>query len=210
MKNNDTNIFGAFNSVRGINGKKFGQNGKEYHGISDDENGVQWNLSIWKDTGDVQLGVNLEGKKYKNWPIAVFISSELKSPTICTLTTNSNLNDVSVRFSRDAWQQKGSRPEIVEEYIGGKEFHIYKIDTVLWESLLEEALACLDKEKNYRGRAKQLVTLKKNNKQINSYVSPHLTIWTPISNDNKITDNLKKGIEKLQPVYDWVCENVRV
>jgi hypothetical protein len=59
----------AFNSIRGINGIGFGK-GK---GVSDGNEGVQWNVSANNKIGIAKLGVNLEGKVYKNWPISTFI-----------------------------------------------------------------------------------------------------------------------------------------
>ena len=59
-----------FNSKLGINGKPFGATNSKNKGVSDGQEGVQWNISVNMESGETILGVNLEGKKYNNWPIA--------------------------------------------------------------------------------------------------------------------------------------------
>jgi len=205
----------AFTSLLKIRGRPFGQKGKPVFGISDGKK-VQWNLEIWLDTGDIILGVNLEGScKTGGWLIAPFILSELENPAIETLKTKVNINpsDIIFRFSRDAWR-KASRLSIVENYLGGKKFSLSEIDTTLWQSILQEALACLNKDKGYRGRALQEVTEILNNghkkpKQLQE-VSPHLTIQIKIENDEDIISNLQRGFDKLRPVYNWVNDKCGV
>lgn len=188
--------------------RPFGQKNKPVFGVSDGKI-VQWNLGIWSDTGSIKLGVNLEGsQKTGKWLIAPFILSELKNPTIEKLKADldTNLNDIIVRFSRDAWQGAG-RLNIVEECPGGKEFFLSEIGTNLWVSILNEALTCLDETRKYKGRKKkQLVTLKKGNREVEKGISPHLTISIPINNDGNVVDNLENGFKKLRPIYNWVNE----
>ncbi len=202
-------ILQSFTSLLKVKGRPFGQIGKPYFGISDGEKGVQWNLAIHSDTGAIKLGVNLEGsQKTGLWLIAPFILSELNNPTIKELKANLdvNLNDITVIFSRDAWQGAG-RLSIVEQYLGGRKFSLSEIDEKLWKSILEEALTCLDESKRRKGRKKkQLVTLKNGNRKVEKDISPHLTIQIKIENDGDIINNLQKGIEKLKPVYNWVNE----
>jgi len=40
-------------------GRRFGQPSRKEFGISDGKKGVQWNLGINSETGDIKLGVNL-------------------------------------------------------------------------------------------------------------------------------------------------------
>jgi hypothetical protein len=60
-------LFQLFTSRFGA-GRPFGPRNKPVFGMSDGNEGVQWNLVIWTDIQKIQqvhqLGVNLEGMKY--------------------------------------------------------------------------------------------------------------------------------------------------
>jgi len=197
-----------FASTLNVKGRPFGQLNKPSFGMSDGNAGVQWNLSVSTDAEDVRMGVNLEGMKYRNWPISKFILSEINNPKIEQVKSNLNNPDkISIHFSRDAWQVT-ARPFIVEKYIGGKVFTFFETNLSQWSTTLQEALGCLNKEANYCGRAKQKVTLEnkpKNGGQVRIMeVSPHLTIWSHFSLSGNIEENIISKITELQPVYDWV------
>ncbi len=219
MSQKDIEVLHSFASILNIKVRDFGQSGKEAFGVSDGKV-VQWNLGILRDTGIIKLGVNLEGsQKTGKWLIANFILNEFKDSSIEALKNkidDSTLNDIVVRFSRDAWRGGktppigGTRVTIIEKYLGGKEFPLSEIDTTLWNAILQEALSCLNRDKRYKGRAIQEVTeiLKDGNKKPGLLlgVSPHLTIQTKIGNYGDINGNLQKGFDELKPVYDWVNE----
>jgi hypothetical protein len=203
-----TELLQLFTSLIGVNGRPFGQLNKPLFGMSDGNDGVQWNLLVFTDVSKIKLGVNLEGMKYFNWPIASFIQSELENPSIEKLKKKlENPEHIFIRLARDAWQVQ-SRPYIVEELFGGSEISISDMDCELWILILTKALTCLDEKKLYRGRNKQTVTLvnkPKKGQQIRTMqVSPHLTIWTPIELTGDITTNLQSGIEQLEPIHEWV------
>lgn len=190
-----------FSSLLNVKGRPFGQLNKPSFGMSDGNEGVQWNLSVSTDTKVIRLGVNLEGMKYKNWPISTFIQSEMNDPQIGEIRTKlNNPKNVFIRFARDAWQVT-ARPTIVEKYLGGKECNFSEIDSGQWVLTLTEALACLSRDANYCGRAKQTVTLEnkpKNGEQIRIMnVSPHLTIWSPMSLDGDSKENIESKIAEL-------------
>ncbi len=197
-----------FASVINVIGRPFGQLNKPGFGVSDGNEGVQWNIAVSTEKNIVRLGVNLEGKKYNNWPISTFIQSEVRNPIIEKVVNKlKSPENIYIRFSRDAWQAT-ARPTIVERYLGGKELNFSEINLHHWKLILTEALGCLNSNSNYRGRAKQEVTLEskpKNGEQIRVMeVSPHLTIWTSISLDGNKRENIERKISELQPVYDWV------
>lgn len=197
-----------FTSVLKVKGRPFGQLNKPRFGMSDGNDGVQWNISISTDSGTICLGVNLEGMKYKGWPISRFILSEIAKPKIAEIGAElKNPKDVYIRFSRDAWQVT-ARPDIIDKYLCGREFTFAEIDYDRWALMLSEALDCLNKGANYCGRAKQEVTLEnrpKNGEQVRFMeVSPHLTIWSPISLDGDVQEEIKRRIAELRPVYEWV------
>ncbi len=209
MALHNTELLQSFTSVLNVKGRPFGQLNKPTSGTSDGNKGVQWNISISSNTGIIEFGVNLEGLKYKNWPIATFILSELDSPNIGEIRSIlKKPEDVYIRFSRDAWQFT-SRPNIVEKYLGGKEVSFAEIDSDHWALILHEALKCLDSEKNYRGRADQTVAREskpKTGEQVEiMQVSPHLTIWSSMTLDGDITENMQNKLAELQPIYDWVA-----
>jgi hypothetical protein len=198
----------SFTSLLGIKGRPFGQFWEPLFGISDGNEGVQWNLAILTDSEEIHLGVNLEGMKYLSWPIASFILSELEKPNIEKLKTESEQPErIFIQFMRNAWQIT-ARPDIVEKYIGGRIIPLSEMDSEHWNSLLTEALGCLDEDRQYRGRKRQQVTFlnkPKNGEQTKMMeVSPHLTIWTPINLSGDSESNLKNGFELLKPVHEWV------
>jgi hypothetical protein len=199
-----------FASLLNVKGRPFGQLNKPIFGMSDGNEGVQWNLSVSTDTDMIRLGVNLEGIKYRNWPISKFILSEIDNPRIAEITAKVDYPDkIFIRFSRDAWQVT-SRPSIVEKYLGGKEFTLAEMNASQWSNTLKEALDCLNEETNYCSRDKQTITLEnkpRNEKQVRVMeVSPHLTIWSPLSLRGSIQEKLKRKIAELKPIYDWVKE----
>jgi len=199
-----------FTSMLNVKGRSFGQLNKPVFGICDGNEGVQWNLAISTDTGMISLGVNLEGKKYNDWPISKFILSELNDPKILMIAKQvKHPDNIFVSFFRDAWQVT-SRPDIVEKHIGGKEFALAEMNVRQWLNILKEALGCLDEERNYRGRAKQTVTLAKQPSKGERVrvmeVSPHLRIWSSLSLGGDVKAKLENKIAELQPVYDWVKE----
>lgn len=209
IKSEHVELLQSFAQLLSVKGRPFGQKNKPVFGISDGNRGVQWNLAIYSDTDNIKLGVNLEGsQKTGLWLIVPFILSELKNPTIQELknSIDTSLDNIIIRFSRDAWQG-ASRLNIVEEYLGEKKFSLAEMNERLWKSILKEALTCLDENRSYKGRKKkQLVTLKNGNKIVEKDISPHLIIQIQITNSGNVIDNLQKGIEKLKPIYNWLNE----
>jgi len=201
-------VLSLFTKITECKGRPFGQLNKPIFGMSDGKEGVQWNIRIHRETQEIRLGVNLEGKKYIDWPIATFILNELESSGIEEL--KNKLEDpihVFIRFMRDAWQVT-SRPIIAEELIHEREVPISAIDPPLWHSMLGEALECLSEAKGYRGRNEQVVTLvkqpKRGQRTRSMEVSPHLTIWTPINLSGDVTAEIEAGVKRLEPVHEWV------
>jgi len=192
-----------FSSLLNVKGRPFGQLNRPTFGISDGNEGVQWNLSVNTETEEIRLGVNLEGSaKTGRWLIAPFI---LNKPRIDKIKLKiAHPENLTLRFSRDAWQG-ASRLNIKEKFIGGREFPLSEIDQNIWSSILAEALTCLDEGKNYRGRKRnQPVTLESDGRELLKDISPHLTIWSFLSLEGDIEENIKYKISELLPVYNWV------
>lgn len=206
-------LMDSFTEFLAIKGRPFGQLNRPIFGISDGKEGVQWNLAIYPEDRLARIGVNLEGMQYIGWPIAKFILAELESSTIQELTAKLvDPGSIIVRFVRDAWQVS-SRPIIREEHLAGREIPISEMDVATWNATLIQALGCLNKERNYRGRGRQEVTILKKSGSSESKrdmeVSPHLNIWTAVSLDESPIAHLPSAIERLTRVHEWVSRRAR-
>lgn len=195
----------SFSSVLNVKGKPFGQLNRPIFGMSDGNKGVQWNIAVYPESGEIRIGVNLEGsEKMGKWLISPFI---LSKPDIEEAKANvKDPNSIFVRFTRDAWQG-ASRLEIIEKYLGGREFSLFELNDKLWGSILEEALTCLDEARGYKRRkTKQIVTLKSDGRTVEKDISPHITIWSLMILDGDITETIENKIFELQPVYNWLLK----
>ena len=67
----------CFRDVFGCRGREFGSPSRGVLGVSDGNEGVQWNAGHYPRDGAVWLGVNLEGMKYDDWPVARLIEREI-------------------------------------------------------------------------------------------------------------------------------------
>jgi hypothetical protein len=196
-------------------GKPFGQWRNPYFGYSDGVDGVQWNIAVYRDTGEIHLGVNLEGAKKGggNWLITDFIFSELARPMIESIKSKVDAGLIKLTFARDAWQVT-SRLNIVEHLIGGQRHLLAAINPPLWNEILTQAKECLDPDQQFRGRAKRTVTKLETGEKLLAQppkggVSPHLTIQTPVEaepgwDDDRLDAAMDQAIARLRPVYEWV------
>lgn len=205
-------ILALFTRLTECKGRSFGQLNKPYFGMSDGNEGVQWNIAIYTEAEEIQLGVNLEGKRYADWPIRTFLLAELESPSFFKVRDQlADPNRIFMRLTRDAWQVT-ARPGIVEKFIGPGNAPLGDIDADLWQSMLTEALGCLSEEREYRGRAKQLVTLRNKpptgDRTRTMEVSPHFTIWALIESSGDMESYLRAGIDRLKPIYEWVSRAI--
>jgi len=183
----------------------FGQLSRPYFGVSDNNDGVQWNLRIYKESGAAALGVNLEGMKYDNWPIATFLLNELKEPTLLQLIQGcSNPDAVEVSLTRDVWLPTGGRLAIAEAQIGGGIHCLSHLTEARWSVIVLEALECLQGSKGYRGRTKQSVTHTSDGRVTEKWVTPHLTIRADVGSEGTTTERLQECFDILKPAYDWV------
>lgn len=202
-------LLDGFTEVLNVKGRPFGQTNKPFFGISDGHEGVQWNLKIRPNEGIARVGVNLEGKEYRGWPIATLIQSELEDPALLRLVPDLHEpQTITLRFARDAWQVT-SRPFIKEEHLGGREFPLAELTEEIWHGILREALACLNKDRDHLGRARQDVTVLKRDGQAvvtSMPVSPHLTIWIPVDSSRDSNDDLSSAIDRLRPVHAWALK----
>ena len=196
----------AFIQVFGERHRPFGNRSSWIGGLSDANEGVQWSVGYDPRDGSQWVGVNLEGMKYDGWPIARLITRELRRPTLPGLIRQlGDTGPARVHWTRDYWQAT-SRPPIVERNIAPTPVLLSQMTEHLWHQALEDALACLDPNKNRRGRANQGVTLARSGVRVIGPVSPHLKFVLPAPPRSPWPEFLAQAKEFMQPFYDWTRE----
>lgn len=185
--------------------RKFGKVGARHEGFSDGVEGVQWNAGIDRERQIVTVGVNLEGTKPGDWPIARCLERELTAPRLpAMLQSLPGTERVEVWLERDAWQQ--SRVPIKEWYIGPEPpFSISRLTDKTWKEMVTQALACLDASRGYRGRGRQLVTLPRAGEQIKD-VSPHLQVKCALAAATVSATTLDEAWTVLRPVHEYLVQ----
>jgi hypothetical protein len=122
----------AFIRVFGEVYRPFGNRGR-VSGLSDGNQGVQWNAGYDPRNGRRWVGVNLEGMQYQDWPVAKLIRRELRRPTLPDLVQRLDATDpVEVRWRRDYWQA-ASRPPIEEREIAPTPILASRLTEELWD-----------------------------------------------------------------------------
>jgi hypothetical protein len=200
----------AFEEFFNVAPRPFGQKTGTVFGFSDDSKGVQWNVGINFEDGSAVLGVNLEGMKYRDWPIATLLLRERDEPTLPSLSALPGAEDITVQLNRDAWQC-AARPPIQEKLITGSGTPLASLSKPTWSAMVEEALSCLDASQGYRGRAAQKVTLIKSGDIVEKEVSPHLSVTTTLwklapNNQAGILEAIQKSHDLLSPIYSFIRE----
>ncbi len=191
--------------VRPANPQTFGS---PILGLSDGNDGVQWNAGIEGMSTElltVWLGVNLEGKQYRDWPIARFIQRELEDSKLIALRTDLRQpEEITVRWMRDAWGA-GRIRGVKEHDIAPTPIALSKLNQQSWRQALEEAQGCLRTPEGRRG--KQWVTMKDQRREF--YISPSLGFrrrlpWPATAEE--LRQAMQRAREQLQPLYDFVTE----
>ncbi|CAN5642557.1 hypothetical protein BH23CHL2_BH23CHL2_19410 [soil metagenome] len=192
------------------NPQPFGSQALRYQGLSDGNEGVQWNAWIERmatGTPIAWLGVNLEGKQYRDWPIARLIQRELTDPKLITLRDDLRQpEEITVHWWRDAWGPGGSRIRGFEEHsIAPTPIALSKLHQQSWRQALREAQGCLRTPKGRRG--KQWVTVQDQRREF--YVSPHVTFLRQLpwpATAEVLRQAMQRAREQLQPLYDFATE----
>jgi hypothetical protein len=193
----------------------FGSPSLGLSGICDGTDGVQWNAWVQWHGGRqmAYAGVNLEGKVYDGWPVARLIERELAAPELFEAARAvAHPSAVEVLWSRDAWQVV-ARPPILEKMIGGSPRLLHTLTADEWTAMLHEAYNCLDRERGYRGRARQAVTMTTGAIR-DLEVSPHLQLrqafWPrdPSSTDGWLPA-LDDTMANLRPLHEFVALRAR-
>jgi len=179
-------------------------------GLHDGNLGVQWNAWIeWTDpqTTIANVGVNLEGMKYSDWPIAKLIRQELKDPWLFEAKERvANPNLVLIALQRHAWQAAGRVQNYREQHILPPTCTLAELTPEQWLRSLLEAQACLATSDG--GRTTQRITLK-DGRQVERAVSPYLNFHRAIEIDadqSVMRDTLQIAMEDLRPLYEFVVD----
>ena len=107
--------------------------------------GVQWNAGYYPCDIAVWLGVNLEGMKYDDWPVARLIEREISRPLLLTRYRRkvARPDKVTVLWARDAWQYSARR-RIKEANIAPTPIALDRLDGQGWADALRGARECLN------------------------------------------------------------------
>ena len=173
----------------------------------------KWNAGYYPRDGAVWLGVNLEGMKYDDWPVARLIEREISRPLLLTRYRRkvARPDKVTVLWTRDAWQYSARR-RIKEANLAPTPIALDRLDGQGWADALRGARECLDPRRQHRGRRKVPVTLLPSKRhprerQVEMDVSPHLKIRMPLA---EITPRaMREGRGNLEAVYEFVGERSR-
>ena len=123
-----------FRDVFGCRGREFGSLSRGILGVSDGNEGVQWNAGYYPRDGAVWLGVNLEGMKYDDWPVARLIEREISRPLLLTRYRRkvARPDKVTVLWARDAWQYSARR-RIKDANLAPTPIALDRLDGQGWE-----------------------------------------------------------------------------
>jgi hypothetical protein len=193
----------AFTKVFGSRFRPFGNRSRRYGGLSDHAQGVQWNAGYDPRDGRQWVGVNLEGMKYDDWPIARLLEREIANPSLLQrLREHPGLERVIVLWRRDYWPAS-NRAEIREE--GILRAPLGSLTPDQWRLALEEAIHCLDENRGHRGRGRQTVTLMSGVRKEGA-VSPHLTFEYEASGRAAWEAFFREARTCLEPFHQWTTE----
>lgn len=199
-------LWRAFQLVFGAYGKAFGSPALGHGGLSDGNEGVQWNSTLFPTAGERRVGVNLEGMTYDGWPIGRLISRELRNPTLPALVERlPDLSDVVIRWERDCWQAS-SRIPIDEQAIEPSPMPLSALTTSAWHQMLRGAQSCLRPEGGSFKRAQRTVTSVATGGERPGEISPHLMVHVQADSVPSWLQVMQAARARLQPIYDWAVE----
>ena len=174
-------VIGFFRNLFECDGEEFGSVSHGVLGVSDGIEGVQWNAWYSQRDETAWLGVNLEGKKYDDWPVARLVEREIAHPLLLPeyRVRVARPEVVTVEWRRDAWQG-GSRVSIKESSLRPTPIALDRLDGDGWTRALRCARECLNPKRQYRGRRRTKVTLLRSAQVVERDVSPHLRFKTEL------------------------------
>ena len=201
-------VIGLFRDLFASEGRRFGSRSLGVLGISDGCEGVQWNVAYHERDDTAKLGVNLEGMAYDGWPIARLIEREITHPLLLSEYRDRvpRPEMVTVRWWRDAWQIS-SRVPIKESRLSPTPIALDQLDADGWAHALRQARECLDSERGYRGRRRTKVTLRRSNRIVERWVSPHLQFTVRFAENS--TRSLRRAKDDLEVLREFAVRQTR-
>ena len=174
-------VIGIFRNLFECDGREFGSPSHGVLGVSDGIEGVQWNAWYSQRDETAWLGVNIEGKKYDNWPVARLVEREIAHPLLLSeyRVRVTRPHVVTVSWTRDGWQA-GFRVPIKESRLPPTPIALDRLDGDDWTRALRCARECLNPKRQYRGRRRTKVTLLRSAQVVERDVSPHLRFKTEL------------------------------
>ena len=177
------------------------------------QRGCPWNAGYYPRDGAVWLGVNLEGMKYDDWPVARLIEREISPPLLLTRYRRkvARPDKVTVLWARDAWQYSAPS-RIKEAHLAPTPIALDRLDGQGWADALRGARECLNPRKQHRGRRKVSVTLLPSKRhpwerQVEMDASPHLKIRTPLA--EIMSWAMWQGRDNLEALYEFAVDQSR-
>ena len=189
-------------------GRRFGSRSLGYLGISDGLRGVQWNAAYFRSEQTASLGVNLEGMKYDDWPVARLIEREMSHPILLTQyrAKVARPEMVTVSWRRDAWQVS-SRVRIKESRLRPTPITLDRLKGDGWTRALQNARKCLYPKRGYRGRHRTKVTLRRSGQVVEREVTPHLHLGMRLAATTPQV--MRRAKSNLKALHDWATRQAR-
>ena len=201
-------LIDLFREVFDCDGRRFGSLPLGLLGISDGREGVQWNAAYFRSEQMASLGVNLEGKRYDDWPVARLIERELSEPLLLSRYRAEVARPamVTVNWRREAWQVS-SRVPIEESVLSPAPIALHRLNSEGWKRALRGARECLDPKRGYRGRLRTKVTLRPSGQMVEREVTPHLHLGMFLTRTSP--DEMRRAKANLEALHDWASHQAR-
>lgn len=201
-------LIDLFRKVFDCDGRRFGSLPLGLLGISDGREGVQWNAACFRSEQTASLGVNLEGMKYDDWPVARLIERELSEPLLLTQYSPGVARPemVTVHWQRDAWQA-AIRVLIEESSLSPTPIELHRLNSEGWKRALRSARECLDPKRGYRGRFRTKVTLRGSGQMVERQVTPHIHLGMSLTATT--LDEMRAAKSNLKALHCWASHQAR-
>lgn len=160
------------------------------------------------------LGVNLEGMAYDDWPISRLIGAERFRPKLPEVIARlANPETIILCWWRDCWQATG-RVGILEGAIEPTPITLDRVTPSVWQTLLCDAEQCLDPDRQYTGRRTMTVTLAGSRQRVERAVSPHLQFRTELWSETPLAvgdcvRRMQEARDRLAPLFDFVVDRTK-